>query len=48
MQKIHEYDAERPFVRHTKDPHYACHEARNAIGIGLIEAFKKFMKRRIV
>jgi hypothetical protein len=44
MQKIHRFDAERPFVAGLSSHHYACRETRNANEPTFRNAFQKRMR----
>ena len=46
MLKIHELDAERPFVTRLKPPHYACRETRNANAKRCSTCIQKYHARR--
>jgi hypothetical protein len=44
MQKIHQLDAERPFVAGLEGHHYACRETRTANELAVRNAFHKRMR----
>jgi hypothetical protein len=48
MQKMHLFDAERPFVGQALGLHYARRETRNVNDVAASDAFLKIIERRSV